>query len=288
MNYVPGGNAAVDAVARRIDEISTLPHVAIRILQIANDPTSCAADLTIAMESDTALSARVLRFVNSSAYGLREKITNLQQAIAYLGVKAIRNLALTASVSELFKVDETIGTYKRSELWRHLVSVAVIARLIARKLGHTNAEDMFLAGLLHDIGIILEDQHIHTSFCRVIDRLTDETPLCAVEKNVLAFDHSMLGECLGKLWGFPEGVKDTIRYHHMSVNYRGKHADVVRCVELANALCSNKGITSVGRNLTVLSKQLLQSLRITPPLLRDIMTLFDEELEDHKHLIALA
>ena len=102
LSYAKAADEAAETVARRIEEISTLPQVAMHVMQIAADETSGAADLTEAMESDTALSARVLRCVNSSAYGVRRKITNLQQAIAYLGMKQIRNLAVTASVSELF------------------------------------------------------------------------------------------------------------------------------------------------------------------------------------------
>jgi len=90
-------------VAQQIGEISTLPHIAMRVLHVANDPDSSVRDLKEILESDAALSTRVLRSVNSSAYGLRTKITNLQQAIAYLGMKQIRNLAMTASVSDLFR-----------------------------------------------------------------------------------------------------------------------------------------------------------------------------------------
>ena len=103
-------------VIERIEEISSLPQVALRVMEVANDPSSGAADLKEAMEGDTALSARVLRCVNSSAYALRSQITNLQQAIAYLGTKQIRNLAMMITVSDLFKDNDTIGSYRRSDL----------------------------------------------------------------------------------------------------------------------------------------------------------------------------
>ena len=92
-----------DQMIRRIQEISSLPQVAMRVIQVANDANTGASELKEVMEYDPALCARVLRCVNSSAYATRVKITNLQQAIAYLGIRQIRNLALTASVSNLFK-----------------------------------------------------------------------------------------------------------------------------------------------------------------------------------------
>ena len=92
-------------------------------MEVVNDPDSGAAELKDVIETDAALSARILRCVNSSAYATRTEVTSLQQAIAYLGLNQIRNLAVTASVSELFKRDDKIGPYCRSQLWRHLVSV---------------------------------------------------------------------------------------------------------------------------------------------------------------------
>ena len=100
---------SLDAVVGRINEISTLPVVATRVLEVANDPDSGAADLKEVLEIDAALSARILRCVNSSAYSTRSEITTLQQAIAYLGMKQIRNLAITSSVGKLFKRDGKIG-----------------------------------------------------------------------------------------------------------------------------------------------------------------------------------
>ena len=265
----------IETVVRQIEEISTLPQVAILVMEIANDPESSAVHVKRAMESDAALSARVLRCVNSSAYAVRSKITNLQQAVAYLGVKQIRNLAVTAVVSDLFKTDETIGTYRRSDLWRHLVSVGICARLIAVRRNVSNPEDAFLAGLLHDIGIILEDQHAHDHFRDAILALDGTTSLATIERRHLGFDHMALGEKLGDLWGFPEAALDAIRYHHMSVNYRGEHHGIVRCVDVANLICTLKGITSVGQKLVKASKPALAGLKLT----KEDMLALDSDLE---------
>jgi HD-like signal output (HDOD) protein len=265
----------IETVVQQIDEISTLPQVALLVLEIANDPESSAVHVKRAMESDAALSARVLRCVNSSAYAVRSKITNLQQAVAYLGVKQIRNLAVTAVVSDLFKIDETIGTYRRRDLWRHLVSVGICARLIAVRRHVSNPEDAFLAGLLHDIGIILEDQHAHDHFCDAILALDGSTPLAAIERRQVGFDHMALGERLGGIWGFPDAALDAIRYHHMSVNYRGEHHGIVRCVDVANLICTIKGIASVGQKLVKASKPALAGLKLSK---EDLLAL-DGDLE---------
>lgn len=277
----------LEQVARRIDEISSLPHVALRVMEVANDPDSGAADLKEVMEGDAALSARVLRYVNSSAYATRTKITNLQQAIAYLGLKQIRNMAMTASVSDLFKKDERIGPYRRSDLWRHLVSVGICARLIALRRKLRDFEDAFLAGLLHDIGIVLEDQHVHPAFCRMIGALDEQQTLAAVEMRELGFNHMQLGECVATSWNFPETVVAAVRYHHASVNYRGEAINIVRCVEVANLLCTLTGASSVGMKLVRISQPALAGLSISREDIAVLASDLKEELAQNASLFSI-
>ncbi len=282
-----GGKLTLQQVAGRINEISTLPQVTFHVMEVANDPGSGAADLKDVMEGDAALSARVLRYVNSSAYATRTKITNLQQAIAYLGLKQIRNMAMTASVSELFLKDERIGPYRRPELWRHLVSVGICARLIALRRKLRDFEDAFLAGLLHDIGIVLEDQHAHAAFCDVIDSLDEQQTLAAVESKTLGFDHAQLGERVAKAWNFPESIVASIRYHHMSASYRGDAIDIVRCVEVANLLCTLMGASSVGMKLVRISQPALTGLSLTRDDIAVLSTDLKEELARNASLFAM-
>ncbi len=274
----------LERMVRRIDEISTLPQIALKVMEIANDPDSGAADLKEVMEADAALSARVLRNVNSSAYAVRTRITNLQQAIAYLGLKQIRNLAMTASVSELFKRDEQIGNYRRLGLWRHLVSVGICARLIGLRRKLPTFEDAFLAGLLHDIGIILEDQHAHEKFCTVIASLEPDVPLATIERRVLGYDHTTLAEAVAANWGFPSAVREAIRHHHNSAAYRGPDIDIVRCVEVANLICTLKGMSSVGAKLVQVSLPALQGLAITKEDIQVLAEDLDQEIAANESL----
>lgn len=266
----------LDRVSRRVHEISTLPTVALKIVEVANDPNSGAAEMKAVMESDAALAARVLRCVNSSAYAVRTRITNLQQAIAYLGLKQIRNLAITASVGELFKAGDTIATYSRQSLWKHLVSVGLCARLIAMRLRMSNFEDVFLAGLLHDLGIILEDENDHENFTRAILSLDDTRLLTELEREHLNYDHTMLGQRIAEGWGFPEAVQAAVRFHHNSEAYRGTEVDAVRCVEVANLICTLKGLPSVGRKLVRFSPNTLSHLNLA----KEDISVLAEDLDE--------
>jgi putative nucleotidyltransferase with HDIG domain len=253
-------------------------------MEVANDPDSGAGDLKEVMEADAALSSRVLRCVNSSAYATRNDITNLQQAIAYLGIKQIRNLAMTASVSELFKKDEEIGAYNRAGLWRHLVAVGICARLIAMRLNLKDFEDVFLAGLLHDIGIILEDQHLHKHFVNVVGSLEEGKTLVEVETQQIGFDHLRLGASVAKTWKFPEGVMEAIRYHHDSAKCQSEHVMAVRCVEVANLVCSLKGFCSVGGNYVQFPRAAIEGLSLKKDDLKVLVQDLDREFDSQQKL----
>jgi putative nucleotidyltransferase with HDIG domain len=277
----------LDTVVRRIDEISTLPQLALQVMEVAENENAGAGALKQVMECDPALSARVLRCVNSSAYALRLRITNLQQAIAFLGTKQIRNMAMVAIVSEMFKTGGSVGPYRRDSLWRHLVAVGLCARLIAMRLGFQNFEEMFLAGLLHDIGIILEDQHAHAGFCAMLETLDASKTLPENELLHLGFDHTRLGAQVAAKWGFPEAAQAAIRHHHTTTAYHGPAVDVVRCVDVANLLCTLKGISSVGVKLLRSSAKTFADLGLDKD---DVLVLaedFDHELAENQFLLQI-
>ncbi len=277
----------LQTIVARISEISTLPDVALKVMEVAQDPSTGAADLTRVVEGDPALGARVLRLVNSAAYGVRTTIRNLHQAISYLGFSQVRNLALTASVSDIFKSDEQIGTYRRHGLWRHLVSVGVCARMIAQRQGMSNFEDAFLAGLLHDIGIILEDQQAHAPFRVVMESLRTDATLVEVEREVLGFDHCVLGEMLAESWRFPVVTRAAIRYHHASARCTGEARAVVQTVEVANVLCTLKGYSSVGVKLLRPPLDACQALGLSKEDLLVLATDLDAELKRNDSLFEL-
>ena len=278
----------IDQVLHKLDDISTLPHVAMRVVEVACDPLSGAAELKAVLEGDPVLSARLLRCVNSSAYAVRGEIGNLQQAVAYLGVKQVRNLALTAVVSQLFAEESSIGSYRRSALWRHMVSVGLYARLIAKSTAFPDFEDVFLAGLMHDIGIILEDQFVHDRF-RLMVRQSAKSyrPLTETEREYFAFDHTGLGAEVAQRWRFPKAVAAAIRNHHDPID-NSPDDELPACfVAVANYVCSIKEMSSVGTNLVtpVELKQIGTTLTVED-LIR-ISREFDNELASHDALFCI-
>lgn len=230
----------------RISEVSSLPAVALRIVEVANDVHSDSDDLLEAVQYDAALATRIMRTVNSSYYSLQNKVADLKLAITLLGFKEIRNLSMTAYVAQLFKRETGYGSYSRPGLWNHMVGSGLVARLVAETSGKAPPREAYLAGLLHDLGLILIDQYLHKPFCQLLDTLGDQTPLCAAEREVLGFDHAALGQYVATRWNLPEHLVAAIAYHHDPEAHQQDHHAIVCAVALANYLCHIKGLSSLG------------------------------------------
>ena len=268
----------VERLFARIGEVSTLPAVALQIVSI--DQGSAADDLHDAVRYDAALAMRIMRTVNSSYYSLQNKVADLKLAITLLGFKEIRNLALTAYVAQLFKKGEGYGPYSREGLWNHLIGTGIVAKLIAEKCGRVPPREAYLAGLLHDLGLILIDQYLNRPFCQVLDRLTDETSLAAAEREMLGFDHMELGQYVATRWNLPEHLTTAIRHHHDPEAYDGPHREMVCVVTLANLLCHAKGFSSTGiRDAAVPPTAVFTTLGLGKRQLAEIWEQLDGALE---------
>jgi len=270
----------IQRLFRRIGEVSSLPAVALQIVEVANDPTTCSDDLLDAVRLDAAMAARIMRTVNSSYYSLRSKVAELKMAITLLGFKEIRNLAMTAYVAKLFKQGDGHGTYSREGLWDHLIAVGSVARLIAETCRTVPPREAYLAGLLHDIGLILLDQYLNEPFHRVVDSLSPDTDSLEVETEILGFNHTELGGYVALQWRLPESLAATIIHHHAPELYEGPHRDVVHVVALANFFCNLKGVTSLGvPNTQMLEAEVFDALDLTKPQAAAIWDRLDEVLE---------
>ncbi|MCH8047085.1 MAG: HDOD domain-containing protein [Planctomycetes bacterium] len=280
--------AALEKLFTRVSELSSLPAVAMQVIQIADDESSTADDLCAAVQSDPSLAVRVMRQVNSSYYTRRHRINDLKAAINVLGFREMRNLALTIYVSRMFSDAGTYRNYNREGLWGHLIAVATTAQMIAKVCGHVGPDEAYLAGLLHDMGLIVIDQHMRRNFREVLDAIDQETPTCVAERRVLTFDHSQLGGFVAERWNLPEGAVSAIRHHHAPDAAEPQHRDLVDIVEMGNYLCSRHGITSLGvHNVAPPSDAAIARLGISENQLSSIFEQLEETLEAADTLAAI-
>src|SRR5690606_22888358 len=139
----------VESAIREISHIATLPEVTLRIIELVEDPTSTAQDLHAVISNDPALSSRILKVVNSSFYGLPGQTSTITRAIVMLGLNAVKNIAIAASLAKLFRGGELTPTFSAKELWNHSNATAIGCKMLSDAMGMGLGDEAYLAGLIH-------------------------------------------------------------------------------------------------------------------------------------------
>lgn len=242
----PARAEVIDRVFRQIGDVSSLPTCALKIMELARDSSAEADDLIEVIRSDPAMAMRIMRIVNSSYVGVRQSVGDLKQAVMLLGFREIRNLAMSAYVAPLFRETNGYGDYTRTGLWDHMVGTGIVAQEIAKVCGKVDPQEAYLAGLLHDIGLVMIDQYLHRPFHLIIDAVTPEQPAYQVERDFIGFDHAELGEYVAVQWKLPAHLTDAIGHHHHPGQYEGPNRDMVYIVTLSDWLCDFKGRSALG------------------------------------------
>jgi putative nucleotidyltransferase with HDIG domain len=211
--------ALLQGLVERISEAAPLPAVVHKVLELTADPKSSAADLAEAVSSDPVISAKLVHTANSAFFGLVHKTSDIQGAIARLGMKNVRNAVTGLSVKGLLGPHVEVPGFSRLRVWQHSVATAIFCELLCAASREPRvrelASEAFLAGLVHDIGIILEDQYAGTRLADLAkEAWTDRKPLHSLESGSLGFDHQDLGSAVLRKWRFPAQLADAIARHH--------------------------------------------------------------------------
>jgi putative nucleotidyltransferase with HDIG domain len=212
------GNRA-EALAARIDQVLTLPVVVQQVIDLTHNPSANARMLAQAIGADPVLAAKVLRTANSSFFGFLSKTADIGSAVVRLGVRQVRNVAMALSVGKIFSGPAGKEGYSRAELWKHSIAVgtmneAMTAVCPAQGVRQVSGEAL-LAGLVHDIGIILEDQYLPHKFPEVPPlAFVLKESLPTIEAKEFGFTHAELGGLVLRKWKFAESIVRAVELHH--------------------------------------------------------------------------
>jgi len=194
--------------------VSSLPEIFMMINEVVNDPTSSFSDISRVVNLDPALSARLLKIVNSSFYSFPSNIDTVTHAISVIGTEQLHDLALATTILSTFKgIPDTI--VNMNLFWRHSMGVAIIARNLAIHCRETNPERFFLAGILHDIGRLIILENLPEESKEIVSRQTEVGGIMwQIEREVLGFDHADVGAALARAWKLPLSLEEIIGNHH--------------------------------------------------------------------------
>lgn len=263
-------------------DISSIKQTITWIVSVINDPNSSAKDLKDVIEKDPPLSAKLLRLANSAFYGYSRTINEIQEAIICIGFEAVKELALRQKVYELFDNYDYLHGYSRISLWKHSIAVALCSKLIFRREFFERGENMYVAGLLHDIGIIIIDQFLHTQFKEILKKSkSDKNNLLNTEKDVLGFNHTDIGSEIAKNWGFHEEIVMSIENHHYPERVDNEFSKIVSTIFISDYACQSENIgycDATDKNKTLFHK-CLTKLNIKEKAIKLIIKNVKEEIK---------
>lgn len=280
---------AVGTAIHEISHIATLPEVTMRIVYLVEDPNSTAQDLNQIISNDPALGARILKVVNSAFYGLPGQIGSINRAIVLLGLNAVKNIAIAASLAKLFRGGRICASFDARELWTHSVAVASATRLLAQKIGLGLPDEAFLAGLIHDLGIMVEIQADRPKFVRVIEELdaNENMTLREAEMSVFGANHEHFGAGLCKLWKFPASFAYVTGFHHHPMDLMERNRTLTSLVHIADILAAQAEL-GFSRDLEAreIDPKGLESLNLTQEMLDEVSKQLPEAMEEAKAIFS--
>lgn len=228
-----------------VDDLPTIPIVATKILQLLDDPDVSVEEIADMMLTDQVMTARVMKLLNSPVYKPTQEITSLKRALVYLGLRHVRELALTTSVINAF--DGTSGALELNSFWEHSFGVGMVSKIIAQKIGYQDLEKAYIAGIIHDLGEVFLSNFLREPFLEVLEYIkANPVKLVDAEELLLGTTHCEIGLCMARKWNFPDSYCDVIAHHHAPDEAT---VDPVLCaiVNLSDLFCTVRGLNYGGR-----------------------------------------
>ena len=225
-----------------LNELPSLPAILFPVLNQLNENTD-NVDLqkTVQLVShDSALSTQVLHMANSPLFGLRQRITTLRGAALTLGVCRLRDIVTSCSLMQI--TPAKVGEWNAASFWEHSLACALISRNLARKLGYADPERAYLAGLVHDLGILVNVLLLPKEYSQVFKVASESRrPLRDVEFEMLSISHDVTGDLLSTQWQLFDYLSEVMRRHH---DFERATIDpaLTAIVNIADLLCRTSGL----------------------------------------------
>lgn len=262
--------ALTPALAQAVERMPAFPHSVQRVLTMTRDMQCAPKDLVHVIESDPVMVAKVLRVVNSAQFGLQKKIQSIAQAVVFLGINTIKNIALgVAAIGVLPAV--SVGRFDSSRFLRHSLACAAASRVLAGACAQVDPMEAFIAGLLHDLGKVILAQHMAREFTLAVEYAQwHGTSLHVAFQQTLGIDHASIGAALLERWQFASATVQAVRLQAQPTDCA--QTVLASCVFVANQTCKRQGFDD-GASVQVepLPDAVLQRLRLTSALVEGLI-----------------
>lgn len=278
-------NGSIKEQVARIETVGTLPEVMTRIMDLVRDPEADALDLAQEISRDPALTMKLLRLVNSAAYGLHRRIMTVPDAVVVLGFAEVERLALSITVIDCLGLDRESVRLTR-QLWRHSLACSVACSVFELRYVTLmpNLRGAHVAGLLHDIGKAVLTQHFSDTYEGALQLAeAGACGICEAEQEVLdGYTHADVGRWIAERWDLPHPLAEAIGGHH-EPDIDAIDEPLAHVTHIVDALCNTFGIHSgPGSNGGDINPKSIAML----PIDDDLAAAIRAQLNRHQNLIS--
>jgi HD-like signal output (HDOD) protein/CheY-like chemotaxis protein len=263
-------NDAIKQVVSKIDSLPSVPALYMELVQELESEDASISRVGDIIAKDMGLTVKLLKLVNSSFFGLPQRVTNPAKAVSLLGTEIVKAVVLTSGTFEKFKKLKFTG-FSMDRMWEHAFTCAVFAKIIAqvKSLDRKQIDTAFMAGLLHDIGILLIAAHLPDEFTRILDLVQERgaTTMAEAEMEVIGTSHAAVGAYLLGLWGLPDAIIDAVAYHHTPSQKETQEIHWALITHVANGLAlAGPGLATPDAVVDGIDYEYLQRSNLLPEL----------------------
>ena len=256
---------AAQRFIEKFSDVQPLPHIVTTISRLIADNESTMKDFEEVIKMDPVLVGRLLRLVNSPFYGLTQTIDSIGRAVAFLGMKNLHNLIVTDALKSIFVRKESAAPFSKKRLWLHSAAVSICGKMVAERIFGINGDDAFLCGILHDFGLLVEEQVERRTFHNICSTCTNTSDLITLENEAFDTDHCKIGFLLTSEWNMPLTIQEAIRDHHL-LSESLIPASLTGIIQISEYIAGQLDHTTLP-NVTV---------QISPPLMEHLQNNLDE------------
>ncbi|MFQ5443193.1 MAG: HDOD domain-containing protein [Nitrospinales bacterium] len=262
------------------DWVSSLPTVYFKLREALEDPDASFNDFAKIISGDSALTARLLRIVNSPFFGFPSKIETISHALTIVGTEQLSELILNATVMKQFD-GVSPKLLNMESFWKHGIGCGVAARELAQYLEKTSPERYYITGMLHDIGILVIFKKKPQQAKEILIRCEAENEhLFKVEREVLGFDHAQIAQALLKEWKLPVRLVEPVAFHHNPLEAT-KYPEEVAITHIADILAYEMNLGQSGeQKIQEIDPLVMKRLELSPDFREAITDGIQEQFDE--------
>ncbi len=224
-------------IEETIEHIQPIPQVALKVLRLIGQNDYDIANIALEIQKDQVISAKTLQLCNSAIFARKKRIDTIEHALVYIGKDILLRLVINAALNSFFEQSNTGYSLCKGGMFHHAVGTALIAEKISVFTNKSSPSLAYTAGLLHDIGKVVLDRYIFSSYALFYRGMEEKINMIELEDKFFGINHTRAGEILAEKWSFPQVLTEAIRFHH-NPEKSLKNPELTHLVYLADLLMS--------------------------------------------------